>query len=88
MKLIRESLRHHSGFVMIELLTVILVIAILIALLLPAVQQAREAARATTCKNNLQQIGLALQNYQMAHRVLPSGTVFKKRLCQYKPIIV
>ncbi|WP_417390241.1 DUF1559 domain-containing protein [Gimesia sp.] len=75
MKLIRECLRHHSGFVMIELLTVILVIAILIALLLPAVQQAREAARATTCKNNLQQIGLALQNYQMAHRVLPSGTV-------------
>ncbi|MCA9004842.1 MAG: DUF1559 domain-containing protein [Planctomycetaceae bacterium] len=60
---------------MIELLTVILVIAILIALLLPAVQQAREAARVATCKNNLQQIGLAMQNYQMAHRVLPSGTV-------------
>ncbi|MCA9022722.1 MAG: DUF1559 domain-containing protein, partial [Planctomycetaceae bacterium] len=60
---------------MIELLTVILVIAILIALLLPAVQQAREAARVATCKNNLQQIGLAMQNYQMAHRVLPSGSV-------------
>lgn len=75
MKLRSDSIIRRSGFVMIELLTVILVIAILIALLLPAVQQAREAARATTCKNNLQQIGLALQNYQMAHRVLPSGTV-------------
>ena len=67
--------RHQSGFVLIELLTVIMVIAILIALLLPAVQQAREAARCTVCKNNLAQIGVALQNYQMAHMVLPPGTV-------------
>ncbi|MDF1744709.1 MAG: DUF1559 domain-containing protein [Gimesia sp.] len=67
--------RHHSGFVLIELITVIAVIAILIALLLPAVQQAREAARRATCKNNLSQIGVALQNYQMAHMVLPPGTV-------------
>ncbi len=58
-----------------ELWCVIAVIAILIALLLPAVQSAREAARATTCKNNLMQLGIALQNYQMAHLVLPSGTV-------------
>lgn len=75
MKSFIDNAKQQSGFVMIELLTVILVIAVLIALLLPAVQQAREAARATTCKNNLQQIGLALQNYQMAHRVLPSGSV-------------
>lgn len=69
---------HHrfpSGFVLIELLTVIMVIFVLIALLLPAVQQAREAARRTSCKNNMIQIGVALQNYQMAHRVLPPGTV-------------
>ncbi|QDT45779.1 Type II secretion system protein G precursor [Gimesia alba] len=63
------------GFTLIELLVVIAIIAILIALLLPAVQQAREAARRSSCKNNLMQINVALQNYEMAHNVLPSGTV-------------
>ena len=65
----------RRGFTLIELLVVIAIIAILIALLLPAVQQAREAARRTQCKNNLVQISLALQNYEMSHQVLPPGSV-------------
>lgn len=62
---------RHRGFTLIELLVVIAIIAVLIALLLPAVQQAREAARRTQCKNNLKQLGIAMHSYHDAYLGFP-----------------
>ena len=67
------SLKRPRAFTIVELLVVIAVIAILVAMLLPAIHAAREAARLTHCKNNLRQLGIALQGHDSAYGYFPSG---------------
>src|SRR5262249_4144961 len=72
------EVRRHRAFSLVELLVTIGTVSVLIALLLPAVQQAREAARKTQCRNNLHQIGLAFANYESALGAFPPALIRRR----------
>ncbi|MCA8999623.1 MAG: DUF1559 domain-containing protein [Planctomycetaceae bacterium] len=81
----RHIPKRRVAFTLIELLVVIAIIAILIALLLPAVQQAREAARRTECKNNLKQFGIGMHTYHDTFKVFPPGMIHSGTACLGNP---
>lgn len=71
-----NAVRQRTAFTLIELLVVMAIISVLLALLVPAIQQARESARRVQCRNNLKQIGVALNNYVQLRQVYPPGYVY------------
>jgi prepilin-type N-terminal cleavage/methylation domain-containing protein/prepilin-type processing-associated H-X9-DG protein len=78
----RRVAHTGSGFTLVELLVVVAIIGVLTALLLPAIQAARESARTTSCRNNLKQLGVALQSYHAQHGAFPEGARMHKRFGQ------